>query len=256
MQPNQHNYYNTKKETRVIPSNHWYTQKGDQPVHLCWTKKYKLFFEPCGVNFSPSFPAGADENIIESIFPEVWLFGSTCECATDLGIDKHFIISHLNEYWHNNNTHCCNYLHTILLPSSESYQAAATYKQVLTTQKLSIWSCSVATCKIIGMRTSTKLIKVLFDSGSLKTLIHKSALSQNCHFIPNVATISFQALGGRKQSTKAFKLNQIWFPQFNSNISIEFQVAYHFEQHYQHNAIFEPTSLIRLASLLTTTHTS
>ncbi len=69
----------------------------------------------------------------------------------------------------------CHHLDTILLPPIESYHASAPVQQVLATKQPKFLSCTVATCKDIDNRASHKILKVLFNLGSTKTMIHHSA---------------------------------------------------------------------------------
>ncbi len=79
------------------------------------------------------------------------------------------------------------------------------------------------------------ILKVFFDSESTKTLIHKSAFPQNFQCIPNVASLSFQTL---TTFSKAFALDHICFPEFNSNISSDSHIAYVFDPNCWYDVIF------------------
>ncbi len=128
MPPNQYNYHilersNTKQ---LLVHKKWNSK---QSIHFGPNNNY-FFFDPWEVDFS--LPAGVNRTIIHGFFPDAQLVGSTCEWAAALDVDNHCIVSPFNKYWHNNNTHDCHYLDTILLYITESYQAGTltTYKQV------------------------------------------------------------------------------------------------------------------------------
>ncbi len=88
----------------------------------------------------------------------------------------------------------------------------------------------VATRKTIGTCLSTKILKVLSDSVSTKTMICHSALPTRFQCIWDLPPLYFQTLCGKTTSTKAVQLSKITFPEFNSNISIDSQVAYSFNK--------------------------
>ncbi len=177
------------------------------------------------LDFSPMIPQEVAKTLLDGFHPKTWLLGSACDQTTVID-DIFCLVCPCNTYWYNNKLNHCHYLDAILLPEIESNQINPSNEHVLATKKLNFLSFSTATCKMIGTRQSTKLLKVLFDSGCTKTLIHKSTLQRNCKCVPNVDSLSFQTLGGKTTSSKLFMLDHICFPEFNSNISIDFHVAY------------------------------
>ncbi len=96
----------------------------------------------------------------------------------------------------------------------------------------------VATCKVIGNHMSNKILKVLFNSGSTKTMIHRSALPKGYQCILTLPPLRFQTLGGKTTSNQAIQLKKISFPEFNGNISIDSQTAYSFDQSCRYDIIF------------------
>ncbi len=84
----------------------------------------------------------------------------------------------------------------------ESYQASAPVQQVSTTDKPKSLSCITAICKTIGAHTSTKLLKVLFDSVLTKTMINLSALPYWFQCILNLPPLSSKPLTGRLYQIK------------------------------------------------------
>ncbi len=85
----------------------------------------------------------------------------------------------------------CHYLDNIILPPIESYQASVPVQQVSATDKPKLMSCTIVTSKTIGAH---HLLKVLFDSGSTKIMIHCSALPTRFQCISNLSLFQFQNL--------------------------------------------------------------
>ncbi len=111
-------------------------------------------------------------------------------------------------------------------------------QQVLATEKPKLLSCTVATCKAIGNRPSNKILKVLFNSGSTKTMIHCSALPKGFQCILTLPPLRFQTLGGKTTSNKAVQIEKMSSPEFNGNISIDSQTAYSFDEDCRYNFVF------------------
>lgn len=110
-------------------------------------------------------------------------------------------------------------------------------------------SCTIAKCKTIGAQSSTKFLKVFFDSGSTKTIIHQSVLPPKYQNVPNTQLAKFQTLGGKATSTTAVLFTEISFPEFNSNISVEKQLAYTFEPTFSKSMV-SPSIMIKILQLV------
>ncbi len=104
--------------------------------------------------------------------------------------------------------------------------------------QLKLLSCTIATCQTIGKCTPNKILKVLFDSGLTKTVIHCSALPKGFQCILTLPLLRFQTLGRKTTSNIVVQIEKLSFPEFNGNISIDSQTAYLFNQNCQYNIIF------------------
>ncbi len=68
----------------------------------------------------------------------------------------------------------------------------------------------------------------------LFTILHHQKSFNALWFSP----LQFQSLGGKKISNQTIQLSNITLPEFNSNITIDSQVAYLFDKKSQYNIIF------------------
>ncbi len=145
--------------------------------------------------------------------------GSTCEDAPAGDPLEQFLPNPHDHCQYSTKINERHHLDTILLPPIESYHASAPVLQVLATEQPKLLSCTVATCKTIGNRTSNKILKVLFDSGSTKTTIHHSALPRGYQCISTLPPLWFQTLGRKTTSNTAVQIEKLSFPEVNDNIS-------------------------------------
>ncbi len=91
----------------------------------------------------------------------------------------------------------------------------------ITTQS-TVTPCAIAVCKSIGnSTTSNKTCRVLFDSGSSKTLIHKQIVPRNYTPISSHDDLRVFLLAGATKPTSIVALEKIRFPEFNCNIVID-----------------------------------
>ena len=81
--------------------------------------------------------------------------------------------------------------------------------------------CSIMISELIGSSTSRRILRLLFDSGSNQSLIHKRVL-------PEVACVTTcknlnptTTLGGKAQLNQTVTLEQFCFPDFNKNTKVE-----------------------------------
>ena len=82
----------------------------------------------------------------------------------------------------------------------------------------------IATAKTINSLTSKRLLRVLLDSESSKTLIHRSALPKGIVTVPiNGATLT--TLAGKISATEMVTMRDFRLPEFDKNIRIEEQKA-------------------------------
>ncbi len=87
---------------------------------------------------------------------------------------------------------------------------------------LTVTPCSIAVCESIGnIQTTNKICRVLFDSGSSKTLIHKRIVPRNYTPIPSHDDLRVFSLAGATTPTALVALEKIRFPEFNRNIVID-----------------------------------
>ena len=82
-------------------------------------------------------------------------------------------------------------------------------------------ACSIIISELIGSATSRRILRVLFDSGSNRSLIHKQVLPETACVTNNKNINPTTTLGGTVQFNQTVTLEQLHFPDFNKNIKIE-----------------------------------
>ncbi len=182
-----------------------------------------FFCDPWEVDFE--FPTGTSKTQLDGFLNDTWLLDSTCDSSTAQDPLEQFLPNPCEHHGHSYKINECHHLDTILLPPIESYHASTPIQQVLAIEQPKLLSCSVATFKVIGNHTSNKILKVLFNPGLTKTMIHRSALPKGYQCISTLPTFRFQTLGRKTTSNQAIQLEKISFPEFNGNISIDSQNA-------------------------------
>ncbi len=81
--------------------------------------------------------------------------------------------------------------------------------------------CTIAVCKPIGSVTSNKVLGILLESGSSKTLIHKQIVPSNYSPLDFNDDLCIFSLVGTTNSTNLVALSNIHFPEFNQNMVID-----------------------------------
>ncbi len=93
---------------------------------------------------------------------------------------------------------------------------------ILSDNTTNITPCSIAACESMGNApSSNKICRVLFDSGSSKTLIHKRIVPCNYTPISSTDDLRIFLLAGATTSKALMALEKIRFPEFNHNIVID-----------------------------------
>ncbi len=110
---------------------------------------------------------------------------------------------------------------------------------------------SVTKCKTIGTHLSNKIVKVLFYSGSTKTMIHLSDFETNSNEL-QTPSLMFQTLGGKVTSNKAVQLTSLISPMFISKIFIDTQVSHMFDKICWYNTIVGAFFLDNFGNLMKT----
>ena len=75
--------------------------------------------------------------------------------------------------------------------------------------------------ELIGSATSRRILQVLFDSGSNRSLIHTQLLPEAARDTTRKNLNPTATLGGIVQLNQTVTLEQLRFPEFNKNIKIE-----------------------------------
>ncbi len=105
-----------------------------------------------------------------------WLPSSTCERAPAQDPLRQYLPNQSGHQRYGSKLHECHHPKTIRLPRIECFQESVSVQKVSTTDRPKSLSSTIAICETIDTHPSTTLLKVLFDSGSTKTMIHFSAL--------------------------------------------------------------------------------
>ncbi len=136
----------------------------------------------------------------------LWQYLWKCWCQAPI---KQFLANNCHQQRYGTTINECHHRDTILLPPIESHQASALKQQVLASDHFKLLSHTIAICKTIGNCPTHNILKVLFYSGSTKTMIHHSSLPTKVQCIMDLPTLCFQTLGGKTTSTKAAQLSNI-----------------------------------------------
>ena len=81
--------------------------------------------------------------------------------------------------------------------------------------------CTIAVCESIGSVASNKVLRVLLDSGSSKTLIHRRNIPRNYTPLESTEDLRILSLAGATTSTNLVNLSKIRFPEFNRNMVVD-----------------------------------
>ena len=82
-------------------------------------------------------------------------------------------------------------------------------------------TCPIMISESIGSATSSWILRVLFDSGSNRSLIHKRVLPEAASITSRRNLNPTTTLGGTVQLNQTVTLEQLCFPEFNKNIKID-----------------------------------
>ncbi len=175
-----------------------YTDWYNQQQQLACDNGSLYFQKSLGCRSYPRFPTSALRTLLHGS-------GRTCDSAYAQDLLETYSPNQYKQYWCDPKINECHHLDTILLTPIESYQASTPVQQVSSTEKSKSLSCTVATCKAIITCPSDNTLKVLFNSGSTKTMIHQSTLLNKFQstllnkfqWILNVPSLRFQILGGK-----------------------------------------------------------
>ena len=81
--------------------------------------------------------------------------------------------------------------------------------------------CSIMISELIGSATSRRILRVLFNSGLNRSLIHKRVLPETACVKACKNLNPTTTLGGTVQLNQTVTLEQLHFPEFNKNIKLE-----------------------------------
>ena len=97
---------------------------------------------------------------------------------------------------------------------------------------------TIAVANTIGAVKSRKFLKVLLDSGSVTTLINKSALPKGVQGKTLNQSKGMNTLAGKMTVNTMVKLRDLRLPEFNKNMSIESNNALVFDTPCRYDIIF------------------
>lgn len=118
------------------------------------------------------------------------------------------------------------------------------------TPKTSLTPVSITACNTIGCCESRRLLKVLFDSGTTKTLINRRAVPKNAKPV-SISRRSFSTLAGHMDTSHMVKMRDVRLPEFNKNRSIDEQAALVFDnKDCKYDIIFGSDFLARAGLVL------
>ena len=96
---------------------------------------------------------------------------------------------------------------------------------------------SILAAENIGCCTSRKILRVLFDTGAMKTMIHKRAVPANAKPVRTQTKQTFRTLAGKMTTTNMVVLRDIRLLEFNKNRRINEQKALVFDQPCRYDII-------------------
>ena len=104
-------------------------------------------------------------------------------------------------------------------------------------RNLSLTPISIMVVDTIGTITSQKLLKVLFDPGSTKTMISRKALPRGALPLKLSNTQKVSTLAGTMNTNEMVKLRNLKLPEFDKNRRIDEQKALVFDQKCRYDII-------------------
>src|SRR6056300_956911 len=101
----------------------------------------------------------------------------------------------------------------------------------------SLTPISVMIVKTIGGVTLCQILKILFDPGSTKTLIHRSVVPNNALPQKLGATKRISTLAGNMTAGERVILRDLRLPEFDKNCSVNEQSALIFDKKIRYDVI-------------------
>ena len=92
-------------------------------------------------------------------------------------------------------------------------------------------------CDTIGLKTSRKMLRVLLDSGSMKTLIHKDVVPEGAAVAQLSKSKKCNTLSGSFQVKEMVRLRDMRLPELDKNRCIDEQKALLFEGSCRYDVI-------------------
>lgn len=109
---------------------------------------------------------------------------------------------------------------------------------------------TIMLCKTIGLLPSAKLLRVLLDSGTTKTMIHRRALPNNITTKKLAKSKPVSTLAGKVTVTETVTLRQIKLPEFDKNRTIDECKALVFDSPCQYDVLIGADLLKKLGAKL------
>ena len=96
---------------------------------------------------------------------------------------------------------------------------------------------SILAAENIGCCTSRRILRVLFDTGSMKTMIHKRVVPKNAKPVKTQTKQTFRTLAGKMTTSEMVVLRDIRLLEFNRNRKINEQKALVFDHPCRYDII-------------------
>ena len=134
-----------------------------------------------------------------------------------------------------------------VVPTPKSSQPSAKRQRIAGTETLAPITILVA--NTIGCCKSQRILRVLCDSGSGKTLIHKRAIPKKAKPVA-IETKKFNTLAGKLAANKMVHMRDVRLPEFNKNRSIGEQKALVFDHPCRYDVILGSDFLNRAGMII------
>ena len=119
---------------------------------------------------------------------------------------------------------------------------------------MSLTPISIAVVDTVGLVKSRKLLKVLFDPGSTRTLIKKSVVPRKAVPIHLNSEKRIKTIAGSMNTSELVKLRNIRLPEFDKNRQIEETKAFIFDNESKYDIIFGADFLSMIGIVLDYRH--
>lgn len=96
---------------------------------------------------------------------------------------------------------------------------------------------TILVCDTIGLKTSRVLMRVLLDSGSGKTLLHRSKVPKGAKLIKLSEPQVLSAVEGKVQISEMVYMRDIRLPELEKNRSIDGPKVFNFDRECRYDAI-------------------